>query len=322
MTLQNMRYIIEIANHHSFSEAAKALYVSQSTLSVAVREVEKILGINIFNRNNKGVTLTYDGEDFLKYAREIVEQTDYLERRYQHRQYLPMRFSVSSQRLPFATRAFNQLLNTVTLGIYDMAVRECPTYTVVHDIASNKSELGVLAVHDSHMRTIQKTLESNDISFTGLNQLPIYVFLRHTHPLADRPALSLDDLKDYAFVTYDQEINSSHFTEELLFYELLDKNIHVSDRCTKIALIRGSNCFSIGPDLPNSNAGAFHRGMGEIRAIPLKEPIEPLHVGYIMRKGQTMSSMAGKYVKLLNKELNELVGTRRPASGPFKKEAE
>ena len=306
MTLQNMKYIIEIASHHSFSEAAKALYVSQSTLSVAVREMEKDLGIAIFNRNNKGVTLTYDGEDFLKYAREIVEQVEYLERRYQHRQYLPMRFSVSSQRLPFVARAFNRLLNTVNMGTYDMAVRECPTYTVIHDIASNKSELGILAIHASHMRTIQKTLDSNEISFTELAQLPIFVFLCRTHPLADRPSVSLEDLKDYAFVTYDQEINASHFTEELLFYELLDKNIHVSDRCTKIALIRNTNCFSSGPDLPTSNADAFHKGMGEIVALPMKEPIEPLHAGYIMRTGQAVSPIAGQFIKYLEEELKAL----------------
>ena len=306
MTLQNMNYIIEIASHHSFSEAAKALYISQSTLSVAVREVEKDLGITIFNRNNKGVTLTYDGEDFLKYAREIVEQADYLERRYQHRQYVPMRFSVSCQRLPFVVRAFNRLLNTVSMDTYDMAVRECPTYTVIHDIASNKSELGVLAIHDSHMRTVRKTLEFNEISFTELTQLPIFVFLRNTHPLAGRPSVSLDDLKDFAFVTYDQEINASHFTEELLFYELLDKNVHVSDRCTKIALIRNSNCFSIGPDLPNSNADAFHKGMGEIVALPMKEPIEPLHVGYMMRSAQTVSSIAGQFIRYLSEEVEAL----------------
>ncbi len=306
MTIQNMKYIIEIAKHHSFSAAAKALYISQSTLSVAVKEIENELGITIFSRNNKGVSLTYDGEDFLKYAKEIVEQTDYLEHRYQHRQYIPMRFSVSSQRLPFVTRAFNRFVSEIDLKNYDIAMRECPTHTVIHDIASGKSDLGVLAVHDSHKRTIQKVLDSNDITFTELGMLPVFVFLRSAHPLAGRECIALDDLKDYAFVTYDQEANSSHFTEEILFYEILDKNIHVNDRCTKIALIRNNDCFSIGPDLPNSNADAFHNGMGEIRALRLKEPMEDLHAGYITRKGTEESNMAKRYIRLLKQEIDKL----------------
>lgn len=136
----------------------------------------------------------------------------------------------------------------------NIAIRECDTNSVIHDVAGRKSELGVVAIHEPHMRSMQTLFSSYDIEFHEIKSVKNYVFLRFGHPLASLPVLSIKDLEKYPFVTYDQELESSHFSEEPLFYKLLNKNVHVSDRCTKIALVRKTDCFSIGPDLPNSNA--------------------------------------------------------------------
>ena len=136
MTLQNLKYAIEISNCHSFSEASKHLFVSQSTLSAAIRDIEEDLGIQIFHRTNRGVTLTYDGEDFIKYAKEIVERSQYLEQRYHARKTIPMRFSVSSQRLPFAALAFTRIFQDINSQSYDVAIRECDTNSVIHDVSA------------------------------------------------------------------------------------------------------------------------------------------------------------------------------------------
>lgn len=307
MTLQNLRYIIEITNCRSFSEAAKALYISQSTLSSAVKETEESLGITIFTRTNRGTILTRDGEDFLRYAKEIVAQTDYLQNRYQNRSHTLTRFSVSAQHLPFAVRAFKTLLNSLTHPAYDVAMRECPTHQVFRDVSTGRSDMGVVMFYDMYFRKIQKALRSQKLSFFELGKLNIYVFMRKTHPLAHLNQVPLEELKDYAFVTYDQEDAPNQYMEEIPFYEYLDKNIHVCDRCTKIALIRGSDSFSIGPDLPNSNADQFHKGLAEIVAIPLKEPIEPLHVGYLCKQNIPLQPVGETYLTFL-KENIQLLG--------------
>lgn len=223
MTLQNLKYMLEISNSHSFSKAAKNLFVSQSTLSAAVKELESDLGITIFKRTNRGVSLTYDGEDFIKYAKEIVEQSQYLEQRYHARKSLPMRFSVSCQHLPSAVRAFTSFLAEINSPTYDIAIRECDTNSVIHDVAGRKSELGVVAIHEPHMRSMQTLFSSYDIEFHEIKSVKNYVFLRFGHPLASLPVLSIKDLEKYPFVTYDQELETSHFSEEPLFYKLLNK---------------------------------------------------------------------------------------------------
>lgn len=306
MTLQQMYYITQVARYRSYSEAAKALFVSQSTLSLAIKDAESELHISIFDRSNKGIELTEEGTDFLTRIQDILDRSKNLEEYYLHRQLLGMRFSVSAQRLAFSVRAFNRLLESIDWDCYDVAMRECPTSNVISDVASGKSELGVLASEPHNFRLIQRSLNSNGLVFHELNQLASFVFLRKSHPLAARASVTFTDLREYPFVTYDQEADATYFSEEPVFYNRLSKNIHVTDRCTKISLIRNNNCFSIGPDLPNSSAGAMHTGMQEIVAIPLAEEQSYLHIGYICQKGHQLTDVAQRYISFLREEIEAL----------------
>lgn len=187
-----------------------------------------------------------------------------------------------------------------------MALRECDTNTVIHEVASGRSELGILSIRTSQLRTLHSQLTSLDMDFHEITTLQNYVFFRKGHPLAEFEKINLKDLEDYPFVTYDQEGEISQFSEELLFYKILNKNMHVCDRCTKIALVRKTDCFSIGPDLTNSNADAFHKGMGEIVARPLAEEMGSLHLGYIHKNSYIISSLAQQYLPYLMAELETL----------------
>lgn len=306
MTLQQMYYITQVAKYRSYSEAAKALFVSQSTLSLAIKEAETELHITIFDRSNKGIGLTEEGADFLTRIQDILDRSKNLEEYYLQRQLMGMRFSVSAQRLAFTVRAFNRLLENIDWECYDVAMRECTTSNVISDVANGKSELGVLASEPHNFRLIQRSLSSNGLIFHEMDQLASFVFLRKTHPLAGCASVSFADLREYPFVTYDQEADATYFSEEPVFYNRLSKNIHVTDRCTKISLIRHNNCFSIGPDLPNGNAGALHAGMQEIVAIPLAEEQAYLHVGYICQKGHHLTDTAQRYLDFLQDEIEAL----------------
>lgn len=167
MTLQQMYYITQVARYRSYSEAAKALFVSQSTLSLAIKDAETELHISIFDRSNKGIELTEEGTDFLTRIQDILDRSKNLEEYYLHRQLLGMRFSVSAQRLAFSVRAFNRLLESIDWDCYDVAMRECPTSNVISDVASGKSELGVLASEPHNFRLIQRSLNSTAWCFTS-----------------------------------------------------------------------------------------------------------------------------------------------------------
>jgi len=315
MTLQNLRYVIEVAASKSFSKAAQSLFMTQSALSSAIREVEDELGITIFNRTNRGVTLTPDGEDCLKHCKEIVERADYLSIRYQNRSAVRTYFSVSSQHLPFVVRAFNALMDTLDPAGYDVAIRETETSRILHDVSAERSEIGVVALTERQLSLINKSLYVHDLGFTQLSRLNAYVFLRKRHPLADRSKIALSDLAPYPFVTYDQEQVPTYYSEESVFFSSTRgadsapflRSIHVSDRATKMSVIRSTDAFSIGVDLPNFNQDIyFKRRSTELVAVPLVDQPEPIIVGILTKNGRTLSDVAKDYVELLKRHIDLL----------------
>ncbi len=307
MTLQNMRYIVEIAHCLSFSKAAQSLYMTQSALSAAVRETEDELGIQIFHRTNRGVTLTADGEDCVRHCREIIERSDYLITRYQSRNSVPTYFSVSAQHLPFAVRAFDELMESLPDDHFDVAFREVETNRIFHDVSTGRSELGIAAFLPEQLALIHKALYIHDLKFTELARLGVYVFMRKRHPLANRSTVSLSDLSSYPFVTYDQQKAPSYYSEECVFFKDLKKNVHVSDRATKMSILRSTNAFSIGADLPNFNLDIyFKRRNTELIALPFSDQSQQFRVGYLMKNGRVPGKIAEKYLDLLSRHIEQL----------------
>lgn len=311
MTLQTLNYVVVIAKYKSFSQAAKKLYMSQSTLSAAVRDLENELGIHLFIRNNRGVELTLEGEDFLTYAKDILDRSNLLALRYRNEASANTHFSVSTQHLPFAVRAFHELIaersDNDSAKVYEVAIRETATNNVIYDVSTGKSEVGVLAISETHLPLLEKTFQKYRLDFEEVASLDSYVFMRKQHPLADRESLSLEDLKEYPFVTYDQADAPGYFTEETLVMQNFEQTIHVTDRASKMLMIRNSDAFSIGVDLPNFNTDVyFARKATEMVAIPFVNEGERTITGYIHQHDHIVSEICDRYIEVLRDEIAKL----------------
>lgn len=307
MTLQNMRYIIAVAKHRSVSGAAASLYMTQSALSAAIREAENELGIQIFQRTNRGVLLTPDGEDCLRYCQEIVEKSERFTARYQNRDTSNAYFSVSCQHLPFAVRAFDELLTTFAPERYTAGIYEVPTGQLIQDVGTGKSEFGVLAITEEQGKMMQKAFHANDLVFTALANLRSYVFLRKDHPLGKEETLSLSQLAAYPYVTYDHSADPIYYTEETILYEPLARCVHVSDRASKMSVIRSSDGFSIGVDLPNFNRDIyFQNRTTELIAIPFADQTEQIQAGYLEKNNHIQTDIGAHYLALLKKHIRRL----------------
>ena len=143
MTLTQLKYIIETAKAGTISRAAEKLYISQPSLTAAIRELEHEFGITIFQRTNKGIILTSEGEEFLGYARQVITQTSLMEERYSGATPVRHQFCVSTQHYSFAVEAFVELLKTYGGKTYDFRLRETQTYEIREEVAKRKCELGV-----------------------------------------------------------------------------------------------------------------------------------------------------------------------------------
>lgn len=300
MTLQQLRYIIKIVECGSISEAAKQLFISQPSLSNAVKELENELGIEIFYRTSKGISLSVDGREFLSYARQVIEQTELLEQRYLGKKPSKQLCSVSTQHYAFAVNAFVNLLKALDVDEYEFTLRETRTYEIIEDVKNLRSELGIIYLSDFNEKVLIKLLRENHLVFNPLFEADPHVFISSVHPLARSAKVTLEDLDDYPFLAFEQgEYNSFYFSEEILSTVPHKKTIHVSDRATLFNLLIGLNGYTICTGVLSSDLNGDN-----IVSVPLATD-ERMRVGWIVNEQAHLSVIAMHYIAELKRVIAE-----------------
>lgn len=300
MTLQQMKYIITIVRCGSITEAAKQLFISQPSLSNAVKDVEKETGIKIFQRSVKGITLTSDGSELLSYVRQVVEQAELMEARYTGKKPSKQLCSVSTQHYAFAVNAFVNVIEALDNNEYEFTLRETRTYDIIEDVKNFRSEIGILYLSDFNEKVITKFFKENHLVFTPLFTAEPHVFVSSTHPLAKRKIITLDDLADFPCLAFEQgEYNSFYFSEEILSTTAHKKIIHVSDRATLFNLLIGLNGYTICTGILNNNLNGDN-----IISVPLRTN-ERMNVGWIKNEKSALSGFAESYIDELKRLIDE-----------------
>ncbi|RUT38521.1 LysR family transcriptional regulator, partial [Paenibacillus anaericanus] len=279
MTLQQLKYVIEVASRGSINEAAKRLFISQPSLSNAIRDLEEELHISIFERTNKGISLSVEGAEFLSYARQVAEQAELLEGRYMNAKPSPQHFSVSTHHYAFAVNAFVNLVREYGQDEYELALHETKTYDIIEDVKTMRSEIGILYLNEFNAKVINKLLQSAQLRFQSLFTAKPHVFISTNNPLARQSIVTLDDLQQYPYLSFEQgEYNSFHFSEEILSTLSHKKSIRVNDRATLFNLLIGLNGYTISTGVLSADLNG-----NEIIPVPL-ECDEVINVGWISRK--------------------------------------
>ena len=246
MTLQQLKYAITVAETGTITEAANKLYISQPSLTNAIHELEKEMNIIIFNRTNKGISISKEGEDFLGYARQVLEQAAILEDKYKGDNGGKKKFCVSTQHYSFAVNAFVDLIKKFGQDEYDFSLRETQTYEIIEDVARMRSEIGILFLNDFNEKVITKILKSYDLEFHQLFVARPHVFISRKHPLAQNQVITNEELEQYPYLSFEQgEHNSFYFSEEIFSATERKKNIRVRDRATLFNLLIGLNGYTV-----------------------------------------------------------------------------
>ncbi|MDT3427006.1 DNA-binding transcriptional LysR family regulator [Paenibacillus forsythiae] len=300
MTLQQLRYVIEVAGRGSMNEAAKRLFISQPSLSNAIRDLEDEIGITIFERTNKGISLSKEGAEFLSYARQVVEQAELLENRYLGAKPSPQHFSVSTQHYAFAVNAFVNLVREYGQDEYELALRETKTYEIIQDVKSLRSEIGILYLNEFNAKVMGRLLKDAGLVFNSLFTAKPHIFISIHNPLAKQSLVTIDQLHEYPYLSFEQgEYNSFHFSEEILSTLSHPKSIRVNDRATLFNLLIGLNGYTISTGVLSADLNG-----NEIIPVPL-DCGESINVGWICHKDTALSKLALAYVEELKKATAE-----------------
>ncbi len=292
MTILQLKYVIAIDEECSMRKAADRLYVSQPGLSSAVRDLERELGIQIFQRVHNGVVTTSAGASFIAYARSAVEQFERVEEKYLGKGNDKPSFSVSMQHYTVAVNAFIETVKEYDLDEYQFSINETQTSEVIEDVKTMKSEVGVIALSDFNKNTFKKIFADASLEFNEIFSRNTYAYLSKHHPLSDREELSLEELQDYPCMVFDQGSNTSfYYREEALATYDYKKVISTNERATSMELMLGLNGYAVGAAMLGDSINS-----SELIAIKLKEE-ETLTFGYIVRKGGELSEMARTFIE-------------------------
>ncbi len=303
MTLTQLNYFITIIEAKSINKAAEQLYVSQPSLTSAMQELEKELGITLFYRSGRGVTLTNDGTEFLLYARQLLGQYETILEKYGKNGSLRKKFGVSTQHYSFAVKAFVDMAKEFDMSKYAFAIRETRTAEVIRDVSTMRSQIGILYLSDFNRKSLEKMMKSAGLEFHYLIECQAYVYLWKNHPLAGEDSISFQQLADYPCLAFEQgEDSSFYLAEEILSTNEYPRIIHANDRATMLNLMVGLNgytlCSGIICEELNGN---------EFAAVPFRGDEENqnsrMEIGYIVRKNTILSKMGEIYVEALKRYL-------------------
>ena len=287
-----------VAETGTITEAAGKLYISQPSLTNAIHELEKEMNLVIFNRTNRGISLSKEGEEFLGYARQVLEQASILEDKYKGKGGGKKQFCVSTQHYSFAVNAFVDLIKEYGQDEYDFSIRETQTYEIIEDVAHMRSEIGILFLNDFNEVVLQKILKSNDLKFHKLFVAKPHVFISRRHPLADHKVITNEELEEYPYLSFEQgEHNSFYFSEEIFSASERKKNIRVRDRATLFNLLIGLNGYTVCSGVIDKKLNGK-----DIIAVPLADESD-MRIGYITHNKAVLSRIGTTYLEALEKYL-------------------
>lgn len=303
MTLTQLSYMITIAETGSLNKAAEQLYVSQPSLTNAIKELEKELGVTLLNRSGRGVTLTNDGVDFLYQAKEIYSQYENLMHKYGKGGSLKKKFAVSTQHYSFATKAFVDMAQNYDLSEYEFAIKETKTREVIDDVSTLKSEIGVLYLSEFNRKAMTRILNNANLVFHHLVDCKPYVYLWKEHPLAKEKSVNLKQLAPYPCLTFDQGDNSTlYYAEEIFTTGESSQTIRANDRATMLNLMVGVNGYTLCSGIICEELNG-----SDYVAVPFVDESQgediTMEIGYITHKNMTLSRIGEEYIASMKQYL-------------------
>lgn len=298
MTLQQLRYVVKVAETGNLTKAAQELFISQPSLTNAVAKLEKEMNITIFSRTNKGISATTEGTDFLSYARQVLEQAELLENKFLRHEDASPRFCVSCQHYSFAVNAMVDVIKQFDAYAYDFTLRETQTYEIITDVAHFVSEIGIIFLTEKNRDVLMRFIKKYNLVVDKLFTAPPHVFICDTHPLAKKKSLTLEDLEDYPYLSFEQgKYNSFYFSEEILSTIEHRKNIRVRDRATLFNLVIGLNGYTV-------SSGVISTALNGDRIVarPLKTK-EQMHIVTLTRSGHRLTEYGEAYMNAIREHI-------------------
>ncbi|MBZ2153777.1 LysR family transcriptional regulator [Streptococcus australis] len=298
MNIQQLRYVVAIANSGTFREAAEKMYVSQPSLSISVRDLEKELGFKIFRRTSSGTFLTRRGMEFYEKAQELVKGFDVFQNQYANPEEEKKEFSISSQHYDFLPPLITQF-SVLYPENKNFRIFESTTVQILDEVAQGHSELGIIYLNKQNTKGIMQRVDKLGLEVVDLIPFQTHIYLRKGHPLAKKESLVMEDLAHLPTVRFTQEKDEYlYYSENFVDTSSSSQLFNVTDRATLNGILERTDAYATGSGFLDSQS------VNGITVIPLIDDLNNKMV-YVKREEVDLSPVAEKFVQVMEAYFDE-----------------
>ena len=298
MNIQQLRYVVAIANSGTFREAAEKMYVSQPSLSISVRDLEKELGFKIFRRTSSGTFLTRRGMEFYEKAQELVKGFDVFQNQYANPEDEKKEFSISSQHYDFLPPLITQF-SVLYPENKNFRIFESTTVQILDEVAQGHSELGIIYLNQQNTKGIMQRVDKLGLEVIDLIPFQTHIYLRKGHPLAKKEILVMEDLAHLPTVRFTQEKDEYlYYSENFVDTSGSSQLFNVTDRATLNGILERTDAYATGSGFLDSQS------VNGITVIPLIDDLDNKMV-YVKREEVDLSPVAEKFVQVMEAYFDE-----------------
>ena len=298
MNIQQLRYVVAIANSGTFREAAEKMYVSQPSLSISVRDLEKELGFKIFRRTSSGTFLTRRGMEFYEKAQELVKGFDIFQNQYANPEEEKDEFSIASQHydfLPPTITAFSERYPDYK----NFRIFESTTVQILDEVAQGHSEIGIIYLNNQNKKGIMQRVEKLGLEVIELIPFHTHIYIREGHPLAQKEELVMEDLADLPTVRFTQEKDEYlYYSENFVDTSASSQMFNVTDRATLNGILERTDAYATGSGFLDSDS------VNGITVIRLKDNLDNRMV-YVKREEVELSQDGTLFVEVMQEYFNQ-----------------
>ena len=298
MNIQQLRYVVAIANSGTFREAAEKMYVSQPSLSISVRDLEKELGFKIFRRTSSGTFLTRRGMEFYEKAQELVKGFDVFQNQYANPEEEKDEFSIASQHydfLPPTITAFSERYPDYK----NFRIFESTTVQILDEVAQGHSEIGIIYLNNQNKKGIMQRVEKLGLEVIELIPFQTHIYLREGHPLAQKEELVMEDLADLPTVRFTQVKDEYlYYSENFVDTSASSQMFNVTDRATLNGILERTDAYATGSGFLDGDS------VNGITVIRLKDNLDNRMV-YVKREEVELSQAGTLFVEVMQEYFDQ-----------------
>lgn len=304
MNILHMKYAVEVAKAGSLNKASESLYVALPNVSRSIKELEADLGITIFERSAKGVTLTPEGEEFIGYAKSILRQIDHVENLYKDGSAPKQKFSISVPRACYIAEAFVAFSKTLSQEAAEIFYKETNSQRTIHNMINHDYKLGIIRYAENYDRYFKAMLEEKGISYEMVTEFSYRLIMSAENPLAKKETITFEDLTDYIEIAHADPYVPSLPMAKVVKEELpdnIDRRIFIFERASQFDLLsRNPETFMWVSPTPQSVLDRY--GLVQKKCVDNKKVYKDV---LIYHKDYKLTDLDQQFIAALNDSIQK-----------------